>query len=297
MKNKDRSLRHVASGLLVLLVACVVAPGIAFAQGSGPLGASATAGRVTLYELVLRDGSRVFGTIDREDDREVVFQTQSGATLTARRADIVSLRQVRGELVRGEFQREDPNKTRLFFGPTGRSLPKGQTYVGVYEFLMPFVQVGVTDRFSIGGGTPLVFGIEDWDRPFWLTPKLQVVNTRSTQIAVGAFHAFDTNGHGGGVGYVVGTRSTGAGSLTGGAGVAYGSDGGRAGVVMVGGEAPLRRNMKVITENYLWKGGNGIASGGVRFFGERLSADVALAVPIGADSFYAFPVVNFVYVF
>ena len=43
---------------------------------------------------------------------------------------------------------------------------------------------------------------------------------------------------------------------------------------MIGGERQFRRNMKLITENYLWKGGQGVVTGGVRFFGERLSADI-----------------------
>jgi hypothetical protein len=278
----------------ILLVCLAVASGssTAFAQT-----AVAPAKLITLYELVLRDGSRLYGSIERQDDQEVVFRTQSGATVTARRPEILKLREVKGAVINGEFMPPDPNATRLFFAPTGRSLQRGQTYLGVYEFMMPFVQVGITDRFSIGGGTPLIFGIQDWNRPFWITPKLQVVASQSIDVAVGALHAFDTGGQGGGIGYVVGTRSGASGAVTAGAGLAYGNDGGRAGVVMVGGEGTIRRNMKAITENYIWKGGNGVASAGVRFFGEHLSADLALAFPIGAGEFFAFPVVNFVYVF
>jgi hypothetical protein len=66
---------------------------------------------------------------------------------------------------------------------------------------------------------------------------------------------------------------------------------------MVGGEHQVRRNLKLITENYIWKRGNGVASAGVRFFGERLSADLALGIPIGTDEFFAFPVLNFLYRF
>ena len=86
----------------------------------------------------------------------------------------------------------DPNQSRLFFGPTGRSLGKGQVYLGVYEFVMPFVQVGVTDWLSIGGGTPLVFGFEEdgLDRPFWITPKLRVFNGKNTQVSAGLFQGF-----------------------------------------------------------------------------------------------------------
>jgi hypothetical protein len=191
----------------------------------------------------------------------------------------------------------DLNTTRLFFGPTARALPKGQTYLGVYEFIMPFVQVGITDTFSIGGGTPLVFGIDDFERPFWITPKFQIVNTGRTQVAVGAFHAFDADGDGGGIGYGVVTTGHQDASLTAGAGVAYAVDGGRAAVVMVGGDKRIRRNIKLVTENYVWQGGEGVLIGGFRFLGDRLSADVGLAVPIGMGEVVGFPIVNFVYVF
>lgn len=252
---------------------------------------------VTVYQLVLRDGSRLFGTIERQRDTEVDFRTQSGTLVTARRAEITSLTQLTGSMMEGEFMPADPNTTRLFFGPTGRALGKGQTYLGVYEFFMPFVQVGVTDRFSIGGGTPLMFGIDEGHRPFWITPKLQVMNAGSTQVAVGVMHAFAPGEGGGGIGYIVGTHGSAQGSFTGGFGVGYAVDGGRAGVVMIGGERQVRRNVKIMAENYVWKNGNGIASAGVRFFGERLSADLALAIPLGTDEVYAFPVVNFVYMF
>jgi hypothetical protein len=191
----------------------------------------------------------------------------------------------------------DANTTRLFFGPTARSLPKGQVYAGVYEFLMPFVQVGVTDRFSIGGGTPLVFGFEDFERPFWITPKLQVLDTGRTQVAAGLLHAFDSSSRGGGIAYGVVTHGDTDASFTAGAGMAYAVEGGRSAVVMIGGDARVRRNIKVMTENYVWQGGDAVLTGGLRFLGDHLSADLGLAFPIGAGAFFAFPVVNFVYVF
>jgi len=43
--------------------------------------------------------------------------------------------------------------------------------------------------------------------------------------------------------------------------------------------------------------GGGIGTLGVRFLGEHLSADLGLAVPIGADGLFVFPVVNFVWRF
>ena len=253
-------------------------------------------GPAELYELVLKDGSRAYGTIERQTDDEVVLRTQGGATVTARRQEIASLRLVEGRVERGEFIRKDLHRTRLFFAPTGRSLDRGEVSFGVFQFVAPFVQVGVTDRISVGGGTPLLFGIDEWNRPFWVTPKVQVVRTPRAQAAVGLLHVFDTDGDSGGIAYGVGTFGDNDNALTAGAGLAYAGDD-RGGVVMFGGEGRVRRNLKVMTENYVWKGGDGLLSGGVRFLGERLSADLALVVPLGIGDFIAFPVVNFVYVF
>ena len=258
--------------------------------------AAVQAGPTEVHELVLRDGSRLFGSIERETETEVVFRTHAGATVTARRADIVSLRRVKGRIEQGEFLRSDAHRSRLFFAPTGRQLEKGQVSVGVFEFLAPFVQVGVTDRFSVGGGTPLVFGIDEEYRPFWVTPKLQVFANDRVQTAVGVLQIFNTDGDTGGIAYTVSTFGNSDNALTVGGGLAYADDD-RGGVLMVGGEGRVRNNLKLITENYVWKGGDGILSGGVRFLGERLSADLALAFPIGVGDFVAFPVVNFVYVF
>jgi hypothetical protein len=279
--------------LLPALMTCVLlawpAPATAQTANSQP-------GPTTLCELVLKDGSRIFGTVERETDEEVVLRTQAGATVTARRTEIVSLRQVQGRIERGEFRRSDLHRTRLLFAPTGRSLQKGEVSFGVFEFLAPFVQVGITDRISMGGGTPLLFGLDESSRPFWITPKVQVLRTERTQAAVGLLHMFNVDGDNAGIAYGVSTfgNSDNAGTI--GVGMGY-ADGARAWIVMGGAEGRISRSVKLITENYVWKNGDGIVSGGVRFIGERLSADLALAIPIGFDDFVAFPVVNFAYVF
>jgi hypothetical protein len=279
---------HTARLLLVALL-LVAGPGRAF--GQSPV----SEGPIELYELVLKDGSRIYGSIERESDVEVVLRTQAGAIVTASRGDIVSLRLVKGRIERGEFMRPDLHRTRLFFAPTARSLDQGEVSFGVFEFVAPFVQAGVTDRISVGGGTPLVFGFDESYRPFWITPKVQVLRTRDAQAAVGLLHLFNAEGDSGGIAYGVTTLGNNDHAFTGGAGLAY-ADGDRGWLVMGGGETRVRSNLKLMTENYAWEGG-GILSGGVRFLGERLSADLALAMPIGADDLIVFPVVNFVYVF
>ena len=160
--------------LTILLPALLLAtaPHSSFAQT--PAATIAVAPADSTQEIRLRDGTSAIGRVDAVDGQRVTFRTLAGATLTIDAADIVSLATVEGRASGTEFWKDDPNPTRLFFGPTGRQLKRGDVYLGVYDIFIPFVQVGVTDRFSIGGGTPLVFG-GGGDRPFWLTPKFTVI--------------------------------------------------------------------------------------------------------------------------
>jgi hypothetical protein len=249
-------------------------------------------------ELVLRDGTRAYGRVERIEGDRVVFRTAAGGVLDVDVALVVAVKRVDGRMVGGEFLPADSNPTRLFFGPTGRSLPRGSGYVAVYEIMLPFVQVGITDRISIGAGTPLFFGGGS-GRPFWITPKVQVLATRSTQAALGVIH-FTSIGNGSlGVAYGVVTRGSGDSALTAGAGYAYERSSGdmqSVAVAMIGGEHRVSRRVKLVTENYAFSGG-GIGSFGVRFLGEHLSADLGLVVPLGAGVVVAFPMVNFVWQF
>lgn len=190
----------------------------------------------------------------------------------------------------------DPNPTRLFFGPSARPLPRGGVYFGVYEVVMPFVQVGVTDRISVGGGTPLVFGGGS-QRPFWFTPKVTVVARERTQASVGVMHIANLDGDSLGVGYGVVTHGTRDSALTVGVGMAYARlEDASPPIVMVGGEHRVHRNVKLVSENYVFDGG-ALASAGVRFMSGRLSADLGLVSPVGVDEVIVFPMVNVVWAF
>jgi hypothetical protein len=280
--------------ILVLTLVCVT-------FGGRPVSAQEVArasqsGVVVMTEFVLKDGSRLHGTLERETADEITFRTPAGATVTVRRGDIVSMKEIEGRMEEGQFLRSDKHFTRLFFAPTGRSLPRGRVSFGMFGYMMPFIQVGVTDRFSVGGGTPFMFGFEESDRPFWITPKFQVIDRESTQMAVGALHMI-ASGESIGIAYAVGTRGRPDAAATFGFGYAYTDDGTGGAVVMAGGERRVRNNLKLISENYMWKGGQGLLSGGVRLIGDHFATDIALVAPIGMDYLIVFPVVNFVYVF
>ena len=246
-----------------------------------------------VQELELKDGSVVIGRVESVDAGRFIFRTSSGAEMTIDVATVRSLKAFSGTIVNGEAWRDDPNATRLFFAPTGRSLKKGEAYFGVYEILLPFVQVGVTDRISIGAGTPLIFA--DVERPVWVTPKIKLMETRSTALSAGVMHFFNVEDASVGIAYGVVTQGSTDNAVTVGLGYSYArtdDDDAGSGVLMLGGERRVSRRVKLVTENYVFKGG-GFVSGGVRFFGERLSADIGLVAPLVDDTF-VFPMINIV---
>jgi hypothetical protein len=286
---------RIAALSLLIVVMLLVTASAALAQ-QAPTPAITVAASGQLQELVLRDGTRAIGRVEKVDANRVTFRTEAGATLEVDVAQVVSVDVVHGRIVENTYWPEDSNPTRLFFAPTGRTLKKGESYFGLYEIYVPFVQYGVTDRFSIGGGTPLYLG--GGEHPLWFTPKLQLIAKPTTQVSIGVMHFLNIDHASVGIAYSALTKGTTDSAATIGIGWAYdiGRDGGTSAVVMLGGEHRISRRMKFVTENYIIEG-HGLISGGLRFMGDRLSADIGLLSPMDADEFFAFPMVNFVWKF
>ena len=281
--------------LATLLVSLPAAP----QQSPPPTIVIAVAAEGVTQQLELKDGSRAIGRVESINGERFTFRTVSGVAMEVDRTMVQAIGPVTGQVVNGEFWPTDPNPTRLFFAPTGRSLKRGESYFGVYEILLPFVQYGITDRISIGGGTPLIFGSNDL--PFWVTPKVQIYKARSTEVSLGVLHFFNVGDYNLGIAYGVVTTGSADSAFTVGAGYAYersgeeGDDGGSP-LLMVGAEHRVSRKIKLVTENYVFRDG-GLASGGLRFLGERLSVDLGLVSPIGVGEFVAAPIINFVWKF
>jgi hypothetical protein len=255
----------------------------------------------SLYTIRLTDGSVIYGRVVEQTDEAVTVETQAGVRVTLQRGQIESMTAMRGRVVNGEVWPEDPHATRLFFGPTARAVPQGEGYLGVYELFFPFVTYGVTDRFTISAGTPII--PEAIGRVVYLAPKFEVVRTRSASAAVGVLALFATEeALDGTVGLLYGVGTVGGPdqALTIGATVPfYAADGdsniGNDPVFMIGGELRAGRRTKFITENYFFPGEASLVSGGLRFFGERLSADFGIGA--ASDGGCCLPLVNFVYTF
>lgn len=266
----------------------------------------ATGDTVTVVRL--RDGSVLFGRVLEQDSTRVRMQTMGGTQIDVQRDQITSMSRTRGRRVGNEFWAEDPNGTRLLFTSTGRSLGKGEGYVSAYFLFFPFVAYGVTDRFTIAGGTPVIPGLIG--NVFYVAPKLTVVETTHASYAIGALSFAVTEAVSDGTFgllYGVGTWGNRDNAFTAGAGWGYrwggaSSELSSAPLIVLGGETRVGRRVKLVTENWFYTGSGangGIISGGVRFIGDRLSSDLGLLGVFGGGGSLGccLPTVNFVWNF
>lgn len=291
------------SRILLQWILALVAVTAALAHGPTAASAQLPAQFVvsdTVQEIHLADGSTIFARVAAVDGDTLTLETQSGVRLQVTRAQIRSMQPLRGRIQEGQVWTEDPHGTRLFFAPTGRSLARGEGYFGVYELFFPFLTYGVTNDLILTGGTPIIPGA--MGELAYFGPKLRVVDAERTQISAGVFAGLFDGGTAG-IAYGVGTFGSRDNALTIGAGWAFWAGEGESGasrnpLIVLGGETRVSRRTKLITENYFVIGeGAGVISGGIRFWGERLSADAGLAALVGEESGCCLPLVNFVYSF
>jgi hypothetical protein len=263
-----------------------------------------------------RDGSTLIGRVVGEDSVSVRFET-SGGVLTLARSAVQSIETVKASAIHdGEYWFPDPNRTRLFFGPTGRMLDRGEGYYqNTYLVLQNFVG-GINDYVTMGGGFSLIPGVDPTHWLYYVTPKVGVYRSEGLNIAVGGLAGFVPNAdiNGFGVAYGAVTKGGPDGSITAGVGVGYaGSTIASKPVFLLGGEQRVSRRIALLTENYLYVGRtvgsectinncsnayhyqlDGVASYGLRFLGEKLSVDLAFFNVLNPGTDKIFPGIPYI---
>jgi hypothetical protein len=250
----------------------------------------------TVASISLTDGTELKGFIIAENDSTIDFRTISGIDIKIRRNLVEDISFSEGEIISGEFQRFDPNRTRLFFGPTARTVEQGKGYFSAYEIFIPFLAVGVTDFLMLSGGVSLVPGAEE--QVIYVGPKVRFLNVENFSLAGGIIYAHveDVDF---GVAYGVTTIGSERYSFT--IGVGYGyedSEFSDSPVLMLGGEIQASNSVKFLTENWIIPSSEtGLISFGIRFFGDNLAADFGLMTTTeGTDEGFPFiPWIGFAY--
>jgi hypothetical protein len=293
---------------LVLVLAGLIVAGSATSELAGQaqpqqvLGPPST-GKV--QRITLTDGTQVVGSIVAVTDSTIQFESSFGTT-TIRRAHIVRVREENaGSMRNGRYFFANPNTTRLLFAPTGRMLDRGEGYFADHWIFFPSINLGLTRRFTLGGGITVFPGIALADQIMYLTPKIGVVQGPTFNFAAGAFVGsfpsadfFDEGGRSSaGVLYGVGTWGRPDASFS--AGMGYGYFEGELAnrpVFTFGGEFRTAPRVSFVTENWLFPGGSGLWTAGLRMFGPGVSVDfAALGSFDGTEAFCCAPFLGVVW--
>lgn len=282
------------------------APAVAAAAAAAPAGANTD----TVYAVRLRDGSTVLGRIEDPAADPIVIATAHGV-LRIRRSEVAEVTRISSSSMRdGEYWPPSPNDSRLLFAPTGRMLRRGDGYFSNTYLFVQHLAGGISNRFTLGAGMSLIPGLDINQNIFYVTPKLGVYNSERTNVAVGVLAGYlpgedsdydpqyDDPGTSFGILYGVSTFGSPDGHVTLGGGLGYvNSDLGEDPILMIGGEKRVARRASLVTENYLFPTApdfNNVVSYGVRFFGEKLSVDLAFFNTLGESTIFpGVPYVSF----
>ena len=255
---------------------------------------SVSAGDSTVRHIVkLRDGSTLVGLVAAVTVDSVRMRLAQGE-FTLARAGIAEVREVPASSLRnGEYWFENPHSTRLLFSSTAFPLEKGTGYYSNAWLFMHTFAVGLTDRFTLGGGATTIPGISLADNLFYLLPKYTLLRGERTNVALGALMGFfpfnsDVNDDvtSAGLVYLVGTTGNRESNVS--LGVAWGyadQDPTDKPGFMLGGQGRISRRISLISENWFIPNGGeteGVISYGVRFLGETLSVDLAWMSLLGS---------------
>ncbi len=278
----------------LLACACLAAllPNRATAQPAGPV--LAVAADTSQRQLIkLRDGSTVLGRITQSWGDSARVESMAG-TFVVRRVNVASVKVVSASSIHdGVYWPDDPNATRLFFGPTARMLKQGEGYIANHWLFFMDGHGGVTDRFTLGGGMSLLPSDNFLkDNAYFLSPKIGITQGERLSTAVGVWLGgapFNDDVDGDftfGIAYGVATWGgpEGAFTLGGGYGFAEGKLA-RNPMVMAGGTRRLSKRLSFVTENWIFPNveDHPLISLGLRTVGENVSWDFGAVTVLGTS--------------
>ena len=257
----------------------------------------------TVQVVRLADGSILVGRFVSVDGEVLRFETAGGTVMIPRR-DLRDIRSgPRARLRNGRLWNDDPDPTRLFFGPTARTLPKGEgDFSDTYLFLLSG-GYGVGGHAQIGAGFSVLPTEQFTDNLFFVTGKVGFDAGPKVQLAVGGLvgwtGGFSDNVGGSTLGaiYGVGTFGSTDHAVTVGLAAPIGGGIDTKPVVLIGGETRIGRRVKLITENY-FVGSRGRVEGllgyGLRIFGDRIAVNLGFLNSTSHGLFPGVPYLDFV---
>lgn len=238
------------------------------------------------YKFVLSDSSKFIGSIIFEDKNVVQIVTNTSAEFRFKKPNIVHQTLVLSNLENNDSTSmsnfiekppyKDPTNSKLFISPTAKNLEACSGMVGLYEFIIPYANLGITDRVSIGAFLiPLPF-----NSSVAYNGQVNVYSKKPYDIATGVFyfHSLKKSGEDNYFLYGVTTISSNTKMINVLSGYSPLTNNY---FISIGGEIQISDEIKIVTDNWYLssKADNIFFTLGLRFFEESYSFDLgAIAV-------------------
>lgn len=191
----------------------------------------------------------------------------------------------------GEYWFANPNATRYFFAPSARCLKAGEWYYQNTYLVLNSVNVGISNNFSMGGGFELIttFSKESTSPIYLLTPKIGFKAGKNLHLGGGALYASlptDNQTTSVTVPYALVTAGNDNNNLTLGLGHLFANFGNENEpsafsenntIITCSGMYRIAKKTSLVSENWfvINNEAQGVYSYGIRFFGEKLTVDLA----------------------
>lgn len=226
----------------------------------------------------MKNGAEYKGIIISKDSIILVIQSINGEmNLIAK-----NIRSVERLDYEGEFEFENLHNTRYFFGPSGIPIKKGKGYYQNILATGNFVNYGITENISIGGGFEFISTV--LGTPIWfLTPKVGFDISDKFHAGGGFIMAGILDGGILTLGYGVVTYGQAESNISIGTGYGF-ADGDLFDypAIMVSGTHRVSNSIALLSENYVIPGSevNSLYVGiqGIRIISRRSSFDIGVTV-------------------
>lgn len=242
----------------------------------------------------MKNGDEYRGTILSEDDEKIILRTVNGE-ISLIKSQLVS---VESYDYKGTFDFENPHDTRYFFGPSAIPVKKNKGYYQNVLLTQNFVNYGITNNISIGGGLEFISTVLGY--PIWfLNPKVGFSLQENIHVGGGFIMAgFAAQGTAA-LGYGVFTLGNSDSNMT--LGLGYGTAGGDitdSPTIMLSGTHRVTNSVALLSENYLLPGGSYFGVHGLRILSQKNSFDFGgIVIPAIVDSIPVLPFIGYVRVF
>lgn len=222
------------------------------------------------------EGYELRGVLNKVTDSSIVLVTSYGEVkiLGSR------LKSIEVDEYDGEFRFVNPHSTRYFFGPAATQLKQGEGYYQNLLLVGNFVNVGVTDHISIGGGFEFI-SLVNGEPIGFLTPKIGTAISEKFSVSAGALIVGAYDFFSGGLPYVALTYGTDESNVTLGGGVWTDFDEFYTDqpTILLSGTHRLTNSLAVLSENYFVVEGSGFyyfGIQGIRVLSEKNAFDIGI---------------------